>query len=104
MTVERIRGEPGGPARIVGEKGGPGSFVIPSISQPGRVHFVEWQNAATRWCDCNRFAQKQSCRHVEAVEALWRQETEEALAARRSDPEAKAEARAFIERMEEIFR
>ena len=89
--------------RIEGDPRGPGSFVVASVSEPGRYYVVEFQNAEVRWCPCSGFQQRQDCRHVREVEALWRQEHEEALAARRADPAAVVEARERIKELREIF-
>lgn len=89
--------------RLVGDPGGPGSFVVPSVSEPGRFYGVEYQNAMVRWCPCSGFQQRNDCRHVREVDALWRQEHEDALAAIRADPEAMAQTRERLEEIKEVF-
>jgi hypothetical protein len=89
--------------RIVGGPGEPGLFGVPSASQPGLVWYVDWQNAAVRYCGCPGFTRKNDCRHVREAEALWRREHDEVLTQKRADPARREAVAASIERMKELF-
>lgn len=89
--------------RYSGEPCGPGAFAVQSAANPDLAWYVEWQNAAVRWCACARFTNKNTCRHTEAVTVLWREEHEAALAARRADPATVAATNERIKQLRETF-
>lgn len=45
--------------------------LVSSVSEPGRVHVVEYL-AASLACDCRGFQYRGQCSHIDAVHALYR--------------------------------